>query len=75
VPAMEAAIRRAGLEPQRRATGGGSDANMYNTRGLQAINLGCGYRGAHSLKETQSIEGLENLCRVVLGLIEVYAGL
>lgn len=75
VKLASAAIKQAGLEPEKRATGGGSDANMFNTRGLLAINLGCGYKSGHSLTESQSVAGLEKLAEVVLGLVQEYAGL
>lgn len=68
-----AAIRRAGLSPSLRATGGGSDANVFNTKGIKACNLGVGYRGAHSLTESIEIASLERAAQVVYGLIEEYA--
>ncbi len=64
-----AAIRRAGLEPELRATGGGSDANIFNSRGITACNLGTGYRGAHSLQESIEIAALERIGDVVFALI------
>lgn len=68
-----AAIRRAGLEPTLRATGGGSDANIFNTKGIPATNLGCGYKGAHTLKESTSVEALGQLGNLLFALIEEYA--
>lgn len=68
-----AAIRRVGLTPSLEATGGGSDANLYNSRGIAACNLGCGYRGAHTLKESQPVAELEKLGEVVYSLIQEYA--
>lgn len=70
-----AAIRRIGLEPELRATGGGSDANIFNTKGLAACDLGCGYRGAHSLSESIEIAELEKLGDLVVALIQEYASL
>ena len=70
-----AAVRRVGLEPQLQATGGGSDANVFNTKGIQATNLGCGYKGAHGLNESQPVAALEQIGAVVYALIEEYASL
>lgn len=70
-----AAIRRTGLTPELRATGGGSDANLFNTKGIQACNLGTGYRGAHSLKESIPVSELEKIGAVVYALIQEYAAL
>lgn len=67
------AIRRCGMEPTLAATGGGSDANVYNTKGLMATNLGCGYKGAHTLKEHMPIANLEKLGEVCFALIQEYA--
>lgn len=69
------AFRAAGIEPVLRATGGGSDANMFNMRGLLALNHGCGYTGAHSLEEKQSLEDLEKLVRFTVELVKLHAGL
>lgn len=68
-----AAIRRAGLTPVLKATGGGSDANVFNTRGIPACNLGTGYRGAHSLQESLEVAELERIADVVFALIAEYA--
>lgn len=68
-----AAIRRLGMEPKLMATGGGSDANVFNTKGIHATNLGCGYKGAHGVNESQKVEDLEKLGEVVLALIQEYA--
>jgi tripeptide aminopeptidase len=68
-----AAMRRAGLEPKLRATGGGSDANVFNTRGIEATNLGCGYKGAHGLNESLPVSELERIGDVVVALIQEYA--
>jgi tripeptide aminopeptidase len=70
-----AAFRAAGIEPVLRATGGGSDANMFNARGLLAMNHGCGYTNAHGLDEKQSIEDLEKLVRFTVELVKLHAGL
>lgn len=47
------------------STGGGSDANVFNTKGIKAINLGTGMTGAHTLEEHISVKDLTDLCRVV----------
>ncbi|HLO03030.1 MAG TPA: M20/M25/M40 family metallo-hydrolase, partial [Symbiobacteriaceae bacterium] len=70
-----AAFRAAGMEPVLRATGGGSDANMLNMRGLLAMNHGCGYTNAHGLDEKQSIADLEKLVRFVVELVKLHADL
>lgn len=64
-----AAIRAAGLEPQLLTGGGGSDANVLNARGIPTVNLSAGMMRVHSPEEHVSLDELERLCRVVIGLI------
>lgn len=70
-----AAFRAAGIEPVLRATGGGSDANMLNMRGMLSMNHGCGYTNAHGLDEKQSIADLEKLVQFVVELVKLHASL
>jgi tripeptide aminopeptidase len=63
------AARLAGLEPRLRRGGGGSDANVFNARGLPALTLGVGFRHAHSPRETMSVEHLHQLAAVAAGLV------
>ncbi len=49
--AAEAWRRATGEEPTFRPTGGGSDANVFNARGIPTVVLSCGYLEAHSVHE------------------------
>jgi tripeptide aminopeptidase len=40
-----------GQEFKTQTTNGGSDANVYNARGLPTVIMGCGYREMHSVGE------------------------
>jgi tripeptide aminopeptidase len=68
-----AAIRRLGLEPTYMSTGGGSDANIFNTRGIAAADLGVGYENAHGLNECLPISELVKAGELVVALIQEYA--
>ncbi len=64
---------RAALEtlgrPAKLAVGqGGSDANVFNSRGLPTANLGCGMHGVHSPEERAS---LPEMVRTVETLYEL----
>lgn len=37
-------------------TGGGCDANVYNARGIECVNLGCGMQDIHTVDEWMDIE-------------------
>jgi tripeptide aminopeptidase len=65
----KAAIADLGLEPQLLASGGGSDANVLNARGLPTVNLTAGMTQVHSPDEHISLDDLERLCAVALRLI------
>ncbi len=51
VKSMLSAIRKAGLEPVCGHYRGGSDANIFNNKGVPAINLSIGAYNPHSPKE------------------------
>lgn len=48
IRSSDTAIRRVGLDPLLLPTGGGSDANIGNDKGIEVVNLGVGYKDVHS---------------------------
>jgi tripeptide aminopeptidase len=66
-----AALGRSGLEPQYGLSGGGADANVFNERGLQCLNLANGMTDIHTPDERISLEDLERMVDVTLALVEV----
>ena len=69
-----AALRWLGLEPRFAGTGGGSDVNVFNARGLPSVNMSAGYEQVHSSSEYMPIERLDQAYRLVLALAEVAGG-
>ena len=69
VQSLAAAIRRTGLEPSMHATGGGSDASVFNERGIVTVNLGVGYEAIHSTDEHIAVAELRRLAQVLVALI------
>lgn len=65
----KAAVADLGLEPRLLTSGGGSDANILNARGLPTINLDAGMMQVHSPDEHISLDDLEKLCALVLRII------
>jgi tripeptide aminopeptidase len=57
----DAAIAAAGLEAYHVGGGGGSDANVFNARGLPALTLGVGFERVHSPRECMRVDRLEQL--------------
>jgi tripeptide aminopeptidase len=70
VVAAEAALRACGYEPQRIATGGGSDANALEALGLPCVNLANGTERNHEPTERVSVAALEGMLDVALALLD-----
>lgn len=54
--------------------GGGSDANVFNERRINAVNIATGMRQVHSNEEHISLTDLYSGCRVVLQAITGFEG-
>ncbi|MCL5045763.1 MAG: M20/M25/M40 family metallo-hydrolase [Actinobacteria bacterium] len=66
---FQAAARAAGLEPRLVPRGGGSDTNIYNSRGLRAVNLGMGAKEEHTHGEHVAEADLERAADLILKII------
>lgn len=71
---MKDIYRACGIEPVAAATGGGSDANVFNSHGITAINLSNGMQNVHSTEERISLADLFDGCRLVLSAIITFGG-
>jgi tripeptide aminopeptidase len=69
VDVAAAALADAGIEPQPISTGGGSDANVFQARGFPCVNLANGTKGAHQTDESVTVDALETMLEVALGLV------
>lgn len=58
-----------GITPAHVTTGGGSDANVFNHRGIKAINLSNGMQKVHSTEEFIHISDLYNGCLIVVNAL------
>ena len=65
------ALERAGLQPTYGLSGGGADANVFNERGLECVNLANGMTDIHTPDERISVADLELMVDVTLALVEV----
>lgn len=63
------AVEALGLEPRYLASGGGSDANVFNARGVPTVNLDCGMMRVHTPEEHISTADLATLVRLVEAVI------
>jgi tripeptide aminopeptidase len=65
-----AALARTGRDPAYVLSGGGADANVFNDRGLQCLNLANGMTDIHTPGERIAVADLEAMVEVTLALIE-----
>jgi len=72
-PIVQLAVKAAeeiGLPVRVMSTGGGSDVNYINTRGIKTINLGIGMSKVHTTEEYIKIDDLEKTTRLVAAIIK-----
>jgi tripeptide aminopeptidase len=65
------ALERTGHEPSFGLSGGGADANVFNDRGLQCVNLANAMTDIHTPDERIAVADLEAMIDVTLALIDV----
>jgi len=71
----EAGLRRAGFEPERTSTGGGSDANALIVAGFDCVLLANGTEANHTPDEAVSARNLDAMLEVCEGIVaEAAAG-
>lgn len=66
------AVRRAGLEPKRRAIRGGTDGARLSFMGLLTPNLWAGGQAFHSVREWVSLEWMAKAVETTLHLLQVW---
>jgi tripeptide aminopeptidase len=64
-----AAVRRCGLSPSLRVSGGGSDSNTFNEKGLRCLNVAIGMKEIHTVNEHMAVDDLRKTCQIALSLI------
>ena len=64
------ALERAGHEPSFILAGGGADANVFNERGLECVNLANGMTDIHTPDERIAVADLDGMVDVTLALVE-----
>jgi tripeptide aminopeptidase len=64
-----AAVRRCGLSPSLRVSGGGSDSNTFNEKGLRCLNIAIGMKEIHTVNEHITVEDLRKTAQIATSLI------
>lgn len=70
VKILEAAASKSGFEFQAVATGGGSDTNIFNSKGIEAVDLSIGMEKVHSVNEQISVTDMVNAVEFLIAIIE-----
>jgi tripeptide aminopeptidase len=73
-PVIDLAIKaatEAGFTPQVQTTGGGSDANVFNGKGLPTANLGIGMEKVHTTSEFIRVQDLLNSTNLLLAIVKL----
>lgn len=73
VVAAAGALESLDIEPRYVATGGGSDANVFQERGLPCLNVANGTERNHQPDERVSRAALETMLDVALGIVAAAA--
>jgi tripeptide aminopeptidase len=73
VEVAASALERAGIEPTYINTGGGSDANALIAAGLPVLNVANGTERNHQPDESVTVEALEKMLDVTLGILDAAA--
>ena len=63
------AIGSLGLTPRPFVSGGGSDANVFNGKGVPTVNLAVGYKDIHTTKERIKADDLVKAAELVLAIV------
>jgi tripeptide aminopeptidase len=64
------ALERSGFAPRYALSGGAADANVFNERGLECVNLANGMSNIHTPEESIAVADLEAMVDVTLALVD-----
>ena len=67
---LEEACNDINIEYKPMKSGGGSDTNIYNTKGIPSVNLGIGMSEVHTKEEFIKIEDLIGCTELLLSIIK-----
>jgi len=59
------AVKSVGFEPQVRIINGGTDASIYNKKGIQTVIIGTGVKAEHTVEENIAVADMEKAVGVI----------
>ncbi|MBI4656077.1 MAG: M20/M25/M40 family metallo-hydrolase [Elusimicrobia bacterium] len=69
---IKSSLNELGMRMQTKASGGGTDANIFYGRGIEAPNLGTGMRDVHTTGEYLDLEDFFNCAKLTLKIITTW---
>ncbi len=70
VSCFKKACAGAGLEFRSHASGGGTDANIFNEAGISAVVIGMGVKNPHTMNESISVNDLKDTAKLLIQLVK-----
>ncbi|MGL5534475.1 MAG: M20/M25/M40 family metallo-hydrolase, partial [Cetobacterium sp.] len=70
VEIVKRACEKAGIKSETASSGGGSDTNIYNSKGVPSVNLAVGMTKVHTLEEYIEIKDLVDLSKILVEIIK-----
>ena len=67
---IKKAMEKTNLKYHPTSTGGGSDTNIFNGKGIKTVTLGIGMKNAHSVDEYIAVDDIIKSAELVVGIIE-----
>ncbi|MGL5355365.1 MAG: M20/M25/M40 family metallo-hydrolase [Cetobacterium sp.] len=70
VQIVEKACEKLGIVSETVSSGGGSDTNIYNSKGIPCVNLAVGMSKVHTLEEYIEIKDLVDLSKILIEIVK-----
>lgn len=67
------AAKNLGFEIETKASGGGADCNIFNERGIECVNVGCGERAIHTVNEWADVADMVRAAELAIEVIRLHA--
>lgn len=70
VKLVEKACKKAKVEFVATSSGGGSDTNIYNSKGIPAVNMAVGMTKVHTIEEFIKLDDIIDLTKILIEIIK-----
>lgn len=70
VKLVERSCEKLDIDCNLSSSGGGSDTNIYNSMGIESVNLGVGMSDVHTTEEYVRLEDIEKIIKIIVGIVK-----